>query len=386
MTGRRRFTRLLATAGAVLALAVCTAGPASAHAGDPTLVTRLNGVNPALPDGVSVTLRTTVADQLVATNPTDTPLVVLDADGAEFLRITGDGVQGNTSSPYFHLSGAPSEIRTAVPPTAVPGATPQWVPLAEEPSWAWYDPRLSTGFLQVPVGGRQDVSEAEELASWSVPVRYGDTPASVDGSVIRRPVEGRFETVMDPVPAGVSAVIGQGYLPSLSLQAATGREVTVLGSDGEPYLRLRPDAAEVNRDSPTHRDDLHGRGRPLTAEDTGWAALPGTTTTWLDPRLRFPAEDPPAEAAKATAPVDVMTWEVPLLVDGTPQALTGTVRWLPNPPRLGEGSPWTTVGIVGGVVLLLGGGIALLVRNRRLAAAEPETESDRADEEFRTRA
>lgn len=376
---RQRLTRLLATAGAVLVLAVCTAAPASAHAGDPTLVTRQGGVNPALPAGVTVALRTTVADQLVATNPTDIPLVVLDADGAEFLRIDADGVAGNISSPYFHVSAAPSEVPVRVPDTAVAGAAAQWVRLTEEPSWAWYDPRLSTGFLQVPVGGRSDVIDVEELATWSVPLRYGDTPTSVEGSVVRRPVAGRFETTLDPLPPGVSAIIGQGYLPSLSLQAATGREVTVLGSDGEPYLRFRPDGAEVNRDSPTHRDDLHARGRPV--QESGWAPLPGTTTTWLDTRLRFPAEDPPAQVAEATAPVEVATWEVPLLVDGAPAALTGTVRWLPNPPRIGEGSPWTTVGVVGGIVVLLGGGVALVARNRRLGAA-PEPEH--ADEEVRS--
>lgn len=368
-----RVTRLFAVVGAVLALALTTAGPASAHAGDPTLVTRLHEVT-GLPAGVTAELVTTVADELVVTNPTDTPVVVLDEDGTEFLRISASGVQGNASSPYFHLSTAPTDVRVPVPDSAVAGAAPRWVPLSEEPTWGWYDPRLSPSYLAVPVGGRQDVTETEELATWSVPLRYGGAPATVEGALERRPVTGRFETTIDLLPAGVSAILGQGYIPSLSLQASSGREVTVLGRDGEPYLRFGPDGAEVNRDNPTHRDDLLGRGRPVTPADTGWAPLPGTTTTWLDVRLRFPAEDPPPEFASAQTPVELRRWEIPVIVDGTPQQLTGAVRWLPNPPRIGEGPPWVTVGIGGGVVVLLAGGVLLVLRNRRLAATDDSYE------------
>lgn len=358
--------RLAAIAGAVLALAALTTGPAAAHAGDPTLITRLDAVSPALPAGVTAQVRSTISDQLVVTNPTVTPLAALDPDGAEFLRISADGVQGNTASPYYHRTAAPPEVRVPVPPSAFSGAAPVWVRMSSGPTWAWFDPRLSPAFLQVPVGGRQDnVQTREDVATWSVPLRYGADAVTVDGALERRPVTGRFETTMGALPAGVSAVLGQGYVPTLSMQAAPGREVTVLGRDGQPYLRFGADGAEVNRDNPTYRDDLLGRGRAPGAVDVGWAPLPGTTT-WLDTRLRFPVEDPPAEFAAAAEPVEVMRWEVPVIVDGTPQVLSGAIRWLPN--GRDTGSPWTTVGIVGGVLLLVAGGGLLLLRNRRLAA------------------
>lgn len=354
--------RLTAVIGTGLALVTLTAGPAAAHAGDPTLVTRLDAVVPALPAGVEVAVRATISDQLVVTNRTPTPLVALDPDGAEFLRITADGVQGNTASPYFHLTAAPPEVRVPLPPV---GAAPTWVPLSAEPTWAWFDPRLSPRFLQVPVGGRQDnVDVREDVAAWSVPLRYGDQPLSVDGVLERRPVTGRFETTIDPPPAGVPAVLGQGYVPTLSMQALPGREVTVLGRDGEPYLRFGAAGAEVNRDSPTYRDDLLGRGRVPT--ETGWAPIPGVTT-WLDTRLRYPAEDPPAQFADAQAPVDVARWEVPLIVDGAPAALTGTIVWIPN--GRASDSPWTMLVVIAGVAVLLAGGGLMLWRNRRLAAA-----------------
>lgn len=69
----RTLARLAAVTGTVPALAAVTAGPALAHAGDPTLVTRLDGVTPDLPAGVTVDVRSTTSHQLVVTNPTATP-------------------------------------------------------------------------------------------------------------------------------------------------------------------------------------------------------------------------------------------------------------------------------------------------------------------------
>lgn len=375
-----RLTRLLAVAGVVLATALVTAGPAAAHSGDPTLINHLRQVD--LPAGVSAELRVTVADQVVVTNSTPTPLVAVDADGAEFLRISAAGVEGNAASPYFHLSAAPPTVRVEVPSDAVAGAPPRWVHLSTEPTWAWFDPRLSPQtlggqYLQVPVGGRKEVTGTEDVATWSLPLRFGDKPVALDGALVRRPVTGRFETTLDPAPAGLSAIIGQGYIPSLSVQAAAGRAVTVQGRDGLPYLWFGADGAEVDRASATYRDDQIGRGRPVTAADTGWVTLPGSSSTWLDTRLRFPAEDPPAEFAGAQAPVEVARWEIPVTVDGVPQVLSGTIRWLPN--GLGAtGLPWLPVALGAGVVLLVVGGATLVLRNRRLAAASaPEIEGIR---------
>jgi hypothetical protein len=368
---RSRAVRTLAVACAAVVLGLVTAGPAAAHPGDPTLINRLNDVE--LPDGVTAQLRTTIGDELVVTNPTPTPLVVLDADGAEFLRISGAGVQGNTASPFFHLSTALPEVPVGVPDAAVPGAPARWVPLSDGPGWAWFDPRLSPQYLQVPVGGRQDVSARRDLATWQVPLRYGEEPFVLDGALERRPVTGRFETTLDPAPAGLTAVLGQGYVPTLSVQAAPGREVTVMGRDGRPYLRFGPAGAEADRSSPTYRDDQLGRGRPVTAADSGWQTLPGSASTWLDTRLRFPAEDPPAEFLAAETPVEIARWEIPVLVDGVPHALSGSIRWLPN-GRGATDSPWTAVALIGGAVLLVAGGAALLLRTRRLAATAPENE------------
>lgn len=367
MTGRCPLrTRLLALAGAVLALVLASAVPAAAHAGDPTLVTRLYGVEPGLPAGVTVDLVTTIADQLVVTNPSDVPLEVVGPDGAGFLRISAAGVAGNVASPYLHLFAAPAGVPVAVPDTAREGATARWVPLSDEPSWAWFDARSSPPVVQVPVGGRSDASEVAELAVWTVPLRFGGTAVEVRGALVRRPVTGRFETTLDPAPAGVNATIGQGYFPWMSLRAGPGREVVVFGRAGEPFLRLGPERSEVSRDSATHREDLLSRGTAAGPADTGWAPLPAATPKWVDTRLRYPAEDPPAEFADTEVPVEIARWEIPVSVDGDPRALTGSIRWLPDGRAAGGGTPWTTAATGGGIALLLAVGAALMLRGRRL--------------------
>lgn len=379
----RRALALLAAAGA---LAVATAAPAAAHAGDPTLVTRLNAVTPALPEGASVALRTSIADEVVARNTTSTPLEVLDADGVPFLRISAAGVEGNTGSEYFHVTPVPPGIRPPVPPTVGPGAEPVWVPLSEQPEWSWFDPRLSPEYNAVPVGGRQDVADTEELATWSVPLRYGRQDIAVEGALVRRPITGRFETVLDPPPPGITAVVGQGYVPSLSVQAASGRTLTVLGRDGAEYVRFAADGrGEVNRDSATYRDDLLARGRPVTPDDVGWAPLPGSSATWLEVRLRFPAEDPPADVAGSAVPVDVARVEVPVLVDGAPAALTGAVRWIPT-GQAADGSSLPVALLAGGALLLVAAGAALVLRNRRLVAGSPDPDPDPDNEKDTARA
>lgn len=64
-----------------------------------------------------------------------------------------------------------------------------------------------------------------------------------------------------------------------------------------------------------------------------------------------------------------------MIVDGAPQVLSGSIRWLPN-GRAGGGSPWTAIGLVGGVVLLVAGGAALVLRTRRLTHAKEDVTQD----------
>ena len=371
--------RLLVAVGASVAGVLLAAGPASAHALDPTLVTRVQGISPALP-GVHVQIATSIADAVVLTNPNPTPVQVLDPSGTPFLAISADGVQGNASAPYLYYSGSPPGVPLTPPSTAGAGVAPHWVQLAAAASWSWFDPRLSPQYLQVPIGGRIDVAAEKDVAAWSIPLRYGTSAARITGALVRRPVAGRFETTLDPPPAGLAAVIGQGYVPSLSVQFAPGHQVTVLGRDGQPYLRFGGSGLSLNRDSPTYRDDLLVRGAQVPT-DTGWTTVSELTTSWQDIRLKYPSDDPPARLAGATSPVEVTHWQVPVVLDGTARVLSGAIRWIPN-PTAATGWPLRTPLLAGCALLLLLVGAVLVRRTRRLAGehrrpvAEPADQTD----------
>jgi hypothetical protein len=53
-------------------------------------------------------------------------------------------------------------------------------------------------------------------------------------------------------------------VPALFLVNRGAEPVVVTGRDGEPFLRLGPNGAEVNRRSPTWADDARAQGRELT--------------------------------------------------------------------------------------------------------------------------
>jgi len=119
------------------------------------------------------------------------------------------------------------------------------------------------------------------------------------------------------------------------------------------------------------RAGLLVRGVPVPT-DTGWVPVSEQTTSWQDIRLKFPSDDPPAPAAAAaTGPVDVAHWQIPVTVDGSPQTLSGVIRWTPG-PTAAAASPFTTPLMIAGAVLLLLVGAVLVRRTRRLRSGEAE--------------
>jgi hypothetical protein len=75
------------------------ATPAGAHASDPSVRPVIDAVDPAVP-GVTAQLAASVTAQLVVSNPTPTPVAVLDVNDEPFLRIGPEGVSANKSSPW----------------------------------------------------------------------------------------------------------------------------------------------------------------------------------------------------------------------------------------------------------------------------------------------
>ncbi len=318
---------LAAVMGVVVSALLVGASAAHAHQSDPRIVTTVDEVVPSLPAGLVVQVQAGLASQLVVDNPTPTVLEVLATGGEPFLQISAAGVLANLASPDFFTTSNPNGASAGAPAA---GGAPRWVQISGGSSWGWYDHRLHPPGLAAP----RDANTAVRLAQWTVPLRYGGRPVEVRGSVRFEPLLGAFLVSADPAPDGLVVQALPGKLPGLFVSNPERVPVTVLGRDGEPFVRFGQRGVEVNVVSRTHVEDRQARG--MTAgppEPTPRFELVdpgGTSYTWLDVRLRYPQDAPPPDVLAATAPTVVDEWQVPLVRDGQPGALSGQIRWVPQ--------------------------------------------------------
>jgi hypothetical protein len=319
------------------ALAVA-ATPAAAHGSDPSVRPVLDAVQPALP-GVTVQIAASVTAQLVVSNPTPTTLSVLDGDGQPFLRIGPEGVLANRASPWWYLTNSPNGD-TTIPDDAYRGAPSRWEQVATEPAWGWFEHRLHPA----PQGVPPDVSRARRmttLARWSVPFDYGGQGVDVRGRIVYEPVRGAVTTRLRGSTRpfrDVEVQLAPGRVPALFLVNRGAEPVVVTGREGEPFLRLGPNGAEVNRRSPTWADDTRAQGQDLTVEAAvvdptatpDWAQVSGTQGySWLEFRGLYERDRPPRRVLEAGKTAVLRAWTVPLEQDGRRVELRGETVWKP---------------------------------------------------------
>jgi hypothetical protein len=355
----------------LLAGSVGAALPALAHESDPRISTSLDQVVPALPDDVVVQVQAGIATQLVVSNPTQTVLEVIGSRGRPFLRLSGAGVLADLGAEEFFTTSNPN----GTAPSGAGDEPPRWVQISSGTSWGWYDHRLHPAELAAPA----DATRVSQLATFEVPLRYGRQEVRVNGTVSFQPLLGGFQVSADAAPAGVSVQALPGRLPALFLTAEPGTQVAVVGRDGEPFLRITAEGVEVNQSSRTHVEDRQARGEqvgPPSPVPSFRLVAPGARSyTWLDERLRYPADLPPEEVLRADGPTVVDRWEVPVEVGGRAAALTGDVTWVPEADaaaRVGAAAAPSEQGAsllpyaVGGALLALAAAV-LGLRARRSA-------------------
>lgn len=147
--------------------------------------------------------------------------------------------------------------------------------------------------------------------------------------------------------------------------------MTVLGRDGEPFLRLDATGVQANTGSRSYLEDQQARGRELPPAPPGGApkfvpVSAGRTVSWLAARLRYPADLPPQPVLSARRAAVVERWQVPLSLPSGPAALTGAIRWLPASATAGStpagdppGDPAAGPGARGRPAVLAGLALAL---------------------------
>ena len=151
-------------------------------------------------------------------------------------------------------------------------------------------------------------------------------------SGVTAPAATRYRAKITSVPNPIEAKVVDGD-QRLWLSVPPRLPVTVIGLRGEPYLRFSSGGIDVNRRSPTY---FLNRARPALPPDLPAGAQPdwrrittGHSTSWHEDRLHGLAL-----AAHSSAARDLGRWIVPLVLDGRPSQIGGTLWQAPRPSLL----------------------------------------------------
>lgn len=166
-------------AALALALAGALAAPAMAHQGDPRFDSVLSGTG--IP-GLKVTVLN-YGDRLLLQNRTGQTVTLLGYDDEPYARLLADGtVQVNQHSPATYLNTDPY-ARATVPKSANAKAAPAWKTIEGDDRYETHDHRIhwmSPGTVPPMV---TDKAVRTKVFDWSVPVRVGDRPAAITGTL-----------------------------------------------------------------------------------------------------------------------------------------------------------------------------------------------------------
>ncbi|MDQ1507191.1 MAG: hypothetical protein QOD57_4918 [Actinomycetota bacterium] len=332
-------------AGAAALFVAGWAPPVDAHAGNADgsrpFVT---GVEPALAGiGATAVFAGSWQISLSVTSPQD--VTVLDDANRAFVRIVRDGVDGDYGAPAWYTSAIAPDASGAVrlPSGVGPASPPDWRPVSRARGWAWFDPRISAGSGAV---SPDMVARAVpvRLRDFDIPLLVGDTPAHIKGYLEFEPPRGRYghRLLSPPRPAPgveIGLLAGQA-VPTVTVRNDSPDPVTVLGADGEPFLRVGS-TVEANLASPAWVQVGRALGRTpkavadATAQPQWEAISEGHLLSWADFRSRPPDAEPPVSTGYA---VEVRRWTIPLRIGAQPAEIKGATTFEPfRPPSRKSG-------------------------------------------------
>lgn len=289
----------------------------------------LDPLPPAL-SSLRVQLRKTLAPQLLVGNPTDKPLTIKDETGRTFLRIGPGKTEGDLGAASFHRTN------TLMAPGAIPAdasGQSRWTVVEPTPNWGWFDLRLRTSGVDVP-HRVVDAGEPAPVGHWSVPVRLGETESAISGHFeYVPPATGMVEAQV--VDAG--ALKGQALVRAMPGSARPGlfvsyrgdAPVTLMGEQGEPFLRFTPHGVEANRHSPTWAAVAPAGSPSFVADkdDAGarWATISsGSSYGWIEPRAAYAGK-----VENPTQPGVVKHWQIPIRIGDRSSRIEGLTKWFP---------------------------------------------------------
>jgi hypothetical protein len=180
-------------------------------------------------------------------------------------------------------------------------------------------------------------------------------PAAAHGPGGLQPTNYRTRiTSITPATPGISVrILDLGT--KLELTNTSGHDVTVLGYDGEPYLRVGPRGAFENERSPAtflNRSVTAPASVPSSADASApprWQRIgDGPSVRWHDHRTHWMGNaDPPEVQRDPGTEHLVQRFQIEVTTVGSSLTIAGDVRWLPGP------SPWPWVGIAAVLALVV---------------------------------
>jgi hypothetical protein len=201
---------------------------------------------------------------------------------------------------------------------------------------------------------RRSIGAAGAIVATVVLVALGRAdPAAADPPV---PTEYRSTVdAIEPAADGVRAEVVGGDA-FLELKVDGGLEVMVMGYQGEPYLRFRPDGTvQRNLRSPAtyvndSRDaavEVPGSADPEAEPD--WETVAGGGAyAWHDHRIHWMGSDRPAGAEPGEWR---KSWTVDIEVDGTPTQINGTLALVAGVSPL----PWVVLALAAAAAVVIAG-------------------------------
>lgn len=285
-----------------------SSGPVQAHVNHGGGVSPTLSALPASLAGLQVQLTETLAPQLLVANPTDKSLIILGQDGQPFLRLSPQGTEANTRHPDWLKTYLPGGLPGRKPDA---GTTPLWKAVKSSPTWGWFDSRLQ------PAGRKAG-------ESWRIPVLIDGQASEIKGRFQPALQEGYWQaswTRLPALPAGVSLMLIPGQPYGLMLSNSSAQAVTILGRQGEPFIRVSPQGTEAYLDSPLWRETAsqqalrHNAGSKTSSP---WLKLNSTQRhTWIEPRTRG-----------RNGQTQPLRWEIRLQTGSQQLVAEGISRWV----------------------------------------------------------
>jgi hypothetical protein len=269
------------------------------------------------------------APQLAVSNRSGKLLEILDDAGRPFLRIGGQGAEGDVAAKAYHLGRVAGGGNT---PPGTLSPVPRWRPVAKEPAFGWFDARIATATLEIPYAVQQMNAEMP-FAEWRIPARLGGEPLALRGVFTYvPPTTGMALAVMQTpsvIAPGVMVQMVAGAVPVFFLSSSSRETVAVLDGSGKPFLKVEPSGVWADVGSPSWQAASPTR----VPAGRGWVQISkARSITWREPRAAFTGKPALLRAAASSAP----GWQVPLSIGGRPKVIRGSHRWVqpkPLPPR-----------------------------------------------------